>query len=450
MFDTLADRFDGIFTKLRSRGKLTDKEIDEVCRELRVALLEADVNVLVARNFIRRVKERAQGADVAKSLSPGQQVIKIVNEELIETLGGTTGKLTTSSKPPSVVMMAGLQGSGKTTASAKLARLLKGQNRRPLLVGADLQRPAAVEQLRVLGERIGVPVYSESTDPVAVARGAREEAARLGRDVIIVDTAGRLQIDAELMDELVQVRDIVQPNDTLLVVDAMTGQEAVNVATEFDQAVGLTGVVLTKIDGDARGGAALSVKEVVGKPILFAGTGEKLDEFEPFHPDRMASRILGMGDVLTLIEKAEATFDQEEMEKAEQKLRKGQLTLQDFLDQMRQVRKMGPLQNVLGMLPGVPKEIKNAEIDDKEINRIEAIICSMTPRERDDPSVINGSRRVRIASGAGVTPADVNALLKQFKTVQQMMKGMSGGKGKGRFKLPPGMDLSELEGLQQQ
>src|SRR3954468_7141291 len=447
MFDTLADRFDGIFTKLRSRGKLTDKEIDEVCRELRVALLEADVNVLVARNFIRRVKERAQGSEVAKSLSPAQQVIKIVNEELIETLGGTTGKLTSSSKPPSVVMMAGLQGSGKTTASAKLARLLKSQNRRPLLVGADLQRPAAVEQLRVLGERVGVPVYSESTDPISVARGAREEAARLGRDVVIVDTAGRLQIDAELMDELVQVRDVVQPNDTLLVVDAMTGQEAVNVATEFDQAVGLTGVVLTKIDGDARGGAALSVKEVVGKPILFAGTGEKLEDFEAFHPDRMASRILGMGDVLTLIEKAEATFDQDEMEKAEEKLRKGQLTLQDFLDQMRQVRKMGPLQNVLGMLPGVPKEIKNAEIDDGEINRIEAIICSMTPAERDDPSVINGSRRMRIAQGSGVTPADVNALLKQFKVVQQMMKGV--GKGKGRMKLPPGMDLSELEGLQQ-
>jgi signal recognition particle subunit SRP54 len=441
MFDTLADRFDGIFHKLRSRGKLTDKEIDEVCRELRVALLEADVNVLVARNFIRRVKERAQGAEVTKSLSPAQQVIKIVNEELIETLGGTTGKLTTSSKPPSVVMMAGLQGSGKTTASAKLARLLKSQNRRPLLVGADLQRPAAVEQLRVLGERIGVPVYSEPTDPLSVARGAHEEAARLGRDVVIVDTAGRLQIDAELMDELRQVRDIVRPNDTLLVVDAMTGQEAVNVATEFNEAVGLTGVVLTKIDGDARGGAALSVKEVVGKPILFAGTGEKLDEFEPFHPDRMASRILGMGDVLTLIEKAEATFDQEEMEKAEQKLRKGQLTLEDFLDQMRQVRRMGPLQNVLAMLPGVPKEIKNAEIDDREINRIEAIICSMTPAERRDPSLINGSRRVRIANGSGVTPADVNGLLKQFKMVQQMMK--SAGKGK-MPKMPAMGELPEL------
>src|SRR6476659_11512417 len=440
MFDTLADRFDGIFHKLRSRGKLTDKEIDEVCRELRVALLEADVNVVVARNFIRRVKERAQGAEVAKSLSPAQQVIKIVNEELVETLGGTTGKLTTSSKPPSVVMMAGLQGSGKTTASAKLARLLKSQNRRPLLVGADLQRPAAVEQLRVLGERIGVPVYSEPSDPVAVARGALEEAARLGRDIVIVDTAGRLQIDAELMDQLREVRDVVKPNDTLLVVDAMTGQEAVNVATEFDEAVGLTGVILTKIDGDARGGAALSVKEVVGKPILFAGTGEKLDEFEAFHPDRMASRILGMGDVMTLIEKAESTFDQEEMAKTEEKLRKGQLTLEDFLDQMRQVRKMGPIQNILKMMPGMPKELRKAEIDEGELGRVEAIICSMTPAERRDPSLINGSRRVRIARGSGTSTQEVNAMLKQFKQVQQMMRSMTSGK---RLKLPVG----GLEGL---
>jgi signal recognition particle subunit SRP54 len=333
-----------------------------------------------------------------------------------------------SSKPPSVVMMAGLQGSGKTTASAKLAKLLVTQGRRPLLVGADLQRPAAVEQLRVLGERVGVPVYSEPTDPVAVARGGVEEAARLGRDVVIVDTAGRLQIDADLMDELRHVRDAIHPNDTLLVVDAMTGQEAVNVATEFDHAVDLTGVVLTKIDGDARGGAALSVKEVVGKPILFAGTGEKLDDFEPFHPDRMASRILGMGDVLTLIEKAEATFDQQEMEKAEAKLRKGQLTLEDFLDQMRQVKKMGPIQNILGMLPGMPKELRNAEIDDREIARVEAIICSMTPAERRDPSLINGSRRLRIARGSGVTTQDVNGLLKQFKMVQQMMRGAAKGK----------------------
>jgi signal recognition particle subunit SRP54 len=428
MFDALADRFEGIFKKLRSRGKLTDKEIDEVARELRVALLEADVNVVVARGFIVRVKERARGADVTKSLSPAQQVIKIVNEELVQTLGGTTGKLTVSSKPPSVVMMAGLQGSGKTTASAKLAKHLVGQGRRPLLVGADLQRPAAVEQLRVLGERAGVPVFSEPTDPVSVARASLEEAARLGRDVVIVDTAGRLQVDVELMDELREVRDAVHPNDTLLVVDAMTGQEAVNVATEFDQAVGLTGVVLTKIDGDARGGAALSVKEVVGKPILFAGTGEKLDDFEPFHPDRMASRILGMGDVLTLIEKAEATFDQQEMEQTEKKLRKGQLTLEDFLDQMRQVKKMGPIQNILGMLPGMPKELKDAEIDDSELARIEAIICSMTPAERRDPSLINGSRRVRIARGSGVTTQDVNGLLKQFKLVQQMMRGAAKGK----------------------
>jgi signal recognition particle subunit SRP54 len=280
----------------------------------------------------------------------------------------------------------------------------------------------------VLGERVGVPVYSDATDPVAVARGSLDESSRLGRDVVIVDTAGRLQVDTELMDELRHVRDAVHPNDTLLVVDAMTGQEAVNVATEFDAAVGLTGVVLTKIDGDARGGAALSVKAVVGKPILFAGTGEKLEDFEAFHPDRMASRILGMGDVLTLIEKAEATFDQEEMERAEAKLRKGQLTLEDFLDQMRQVKKMGPLQNVLGMLPGMPKELRNAEIEDREIDRIEAIICSMTPAERRDPSMINGSRRMRIAKGSGVTTQDVNGLLKQFKMVQQMMRGAAKGK----------------------
>jgi signal recognition particle subunit SRP54 len=364
MFEALSDRFDGVFKRLRSRGKLTEKDIDEVARELRVALLEADVNVRVARNFIARVKERAAGAEVAKSLSPAQQVIKIVNEELVETLGGTTGKLAVSSKPPTIIMMAGLQGSGKTTASAKLAKLLKSQSRRPLLVGADLQRPAAVEQLRVLGERVGVPVWSEPTDPVQVARSGLEEARRLGRDIVIVDTAGRLQIDADLMTELRDLRDAVKPHDVLLVVDAMTGQEAVNVATEFDETVGLTGVVLTKVDGDARGGAALSVKEVVGKPILYAGTGEKLDDFEAFHPDRMASRILGMGDVLTLIEKAEQAFDEEEMVKTGEKLRKGQLTLEDFLDQMRQVKKMGPLQNVLGMLPGVPRELRDAQVDD--------------------------------------------------------------------------------------
>jgi signal recognition particle subunit SRP54 len=405
---------------------MSEKDIDEVSREIRVALLEADVNVRVVRAFIGRVKERALGAELSSSLTPGQQFIKIVHEELVETLGGTTGKLTMRPKPPTVVMLAGLQGSGKTTAAAKLARLLKSQGLQPLLVGADLQRPAAVEQLRVLAGRVDVPFYSEASDPVRVAQGAMEEAARLGRNIVIVDTAGRLQIDEELMDELRAIGAAVQPDNTLLVVDAMTGQEAVNVAEAFNEAVGLDGVILTKIDGDARGGAALSVKEVVGRPILFAGTGEKLDEFEPFHPDRMASRILGMGDVLTLIEKVETTFEEAEKQRAEEILQSGRITLEDFLEQMQQVKRMGPLSGVLGMLPGVPKEVRNAEIDDREIARIEAIIHSMTPQERRKPEIINGSRRSRIARGSGVTTNEVNNLLKQFKQVQQMMKGMPG------------------------
>ncbi len=428
MFDALSDRFDGIFKRLRSRGKLTDRDIDEVAREIRVALLEADVNVTVVKSFINRVKDRAHGATVAKSLTPAQQVIKIVHEELVTTLGGDTGKLAMSSKPPTVVMLAGLQGSGKTTAAGKLARHIEREGRKPLLVAADLQRPAAVEQLRVLGEQINVPVYSEQSNPIRVAKNARKEADRTGRNVIILDTAGRLQIDADLMNELRRVRNAVKPDDTLLVVDAMTGQEAVNVAEAFNDAVGLDGVILTKIDGDARGGAALSVKEVVGKPILFAGTGEKLDDFEPFHPDRMASRILGMGDMLTLIEKAEATFEKEEAEKAGEKLRKGQFTLEDFLDQMQQVRKMGPLQNIVGMLPGLPKEARQAQVDESQLGRIEAIIRSMTPEERRNPTVINGSRRLRIARGSGTTTGDVNAMLKQFKMVQQMMRSVAKGK----------------------
>ncbi|HYL53491.1 MAG TPA: signal recognition particle protein [Acidimicrobiia bacterium] len=426
MFDALSDRLDGIFSRLRNRGRMTERDVDEVSRELRVALLEADVNVRVARDFISRVKERAVGEELSKSLTPGQQFIKIVHEQLVETLGGTTGKLAMSPKPPTVVLLAGLQGSGKTTAAGKLARLLKSQGLHPLLVGADLQRPAAVEQLRVLAGRVDVPFYSESTDPVNVARGAIAEAQRLGRNIVIVDTAGRLQIDTDLMDELRAIDAAVEPHNTLLVVDAMTGQEAVNVAEAFNEAVGLDGVILTKIDGDARGGAALSVKEVVGKPILFAGTGEKLDEFEAFHPDRMASRILGMGDVLTLIEKVESTFEEEEKRRAEELLESGRLTLEDFLEQMQQVKRMGPLQNVLGMLPGMPKEIRNAEIDDKEIGRVEAIIRSMTPAERRKPELINGSRRTRIAKGSGTTTTEVNNLLKQFKQVQQMMKTMPG------------------------
>jgi signal recognition particle subunit SRP54 len=426
VFDALSDRLDGIFSRVRNRGRLSERDIDEVSRELRVALLEADVNVRVARAFIERVKERALGEELSQALDPGQQFIKYVHEELIEALGGTTGKLTMSSKPPTIIMLAGLQGSGKTTAAGKLARLLKSQGLQPLLAGADLQRPAAVEQLRVLAGRVDVPFYSTPESPVAVAQGAVAEANRLGRNIVILDTAGRLQIDTELMDELKAMEAAIQSHNTLLVVDAMTGQEAVNVAEAFNEAVGLDGVILTKIDGDARGGAALSVKEVVGKPILFAGTGEKLDEFETFHPDRMASRILGMGDVLTLIEKVESTFEEDEKQRAEQILQEGKLTLEDFLEQMQQVKRMGPLQNVLGMLPGMPKEIKNAEIDDREIGRIEAIIRSMTPEERRKPDLINGSRRSRIAKGSGVTTNEVNNLLKQFKQVQQMMKTMPG------------------------
>ena len=439
MFDTLTDRFDAIFRRLRSRGRLSEADVDEVAREIRVALLEADVNVRVVKAFTTRLKERATGADVAQSLSPAQQVIKIVHEELTTTLGGTVATLGRASSPPTVLVLVGLQGSGKTTAAAKLAHHLAGQGRRPLLVAADLQRPAAIEQLRVLGEAAGIPVSSDGTDPVAVATAGRAEATRLGSTDVIVDTAGRLQIDDDLMGELAQVVDAVSPHDVLLTLDAMTGQEAVGVASDFAARVPLTGVVLTKLDGDARGGAALSVREVTGLPILFAGIGEKLDDLEPFYPDRLASRILGMGDVLTLIEKAEATFDAEQAKAAEEKLRSGQLTLEDFLDQMRQVRQMGPLQNVIGMLPGVGKQLRDVEVDEGEFARLEAIICSMTPAERRDPSIINGSRRARIARGSGTTTSAVNALLKQFKMVQQMMRSMTKGP-KGRRRLPvPGL-----------
>jgi signal recognition particle subunit SRP54 len=452
VFDALSDRFEGIFTRLRGRGRLSEGDIDEVAREIRLALLEADVNVRVVKAFIGRMKEAAVGAELSKSLSPAQQVIKIVHDQLVETLGGEAGKLAMSSKPPTVVMLAGLQGSGKTTAAGKLARLLKSQGLQPLLVGADLQRPAAVEQLRVLAQRVDVPFYSEPSDPVAVARGAIEEAARLGRNIVIVDTAGRLQIDAELMEELREIEAAVQPHNTLLVVDAMTGQEAVNVAETFHESIGLDGVVLTKIDGDARGGAALSVKEVVGKPILFAGTGEKLEDFEPFHPDRMASRILGMGDVLTLIEKAEEAFDDEQKAKAERIVLEGQFTLEDFLEQMQQVKKMGPISNLIGMMPGLPKEVKKAQIDDSELVKIEAIIHSMTTEERRNPTVVNGSRRTRIAKGSGTTTSDVNQRLKQCKQVQQMMRSFGGGAGgaggkKGKKGKRP--RLSDLRALQQ-
>jgi len=424
MFDSLSDRFEGIFGRLRSRGRLGEAEVAEVLREIRLALLEADVNFLVVKKMLARIKERCVGIELSQSLSPAQQVIKIVHEELVEILGGETLKLNYASKPPTVVLLAGLQGSGKTTAAGKLARWFKRQGRNPLLVGADLQRPAAVEQLRVLGGQVGVPVFSEATDPVAVAERGLAEAQRLGRDVLIVDTAGRLSIDAELMEEVRLISGKVEPHYTFLVIDAMTGQDAVATAEAFHATLELDGVILTKLDGDARGGAALSVKEVVGRPIAFASVGEKLADFEVFHPDRMASRILGMGDMLTLIEKAEENYDKSEAERAAAALMEGRFTFEDFLEQMQQVKKMGPLQGLVGMIPGIPKEIKNANIDESELGRIEAIIRSMTPTERVEPDAINGSRRLRIANGSGTTTSEVNALLKQFKEMQRMMGSM--------------------------
>ena len=422
MFDALSDRFDAIFTRLRGRGRMGEPEVDEVLREIRLALLEADVNFKVVKGLIARIKEQCVGADLSKSLTPAQQVIKIVHDELVQTLGGEALKITYASRPPTVVLMAGLQGSGKTTAAAKLARWFKQQGRNPLLAGADLQRPAAVEQLRVLGGQIDVPVFSEASDPETVATKSVEEARRLGRDVLVVDTAGRLHVDSELMDEMRRISAAVEPDYTFLVVDAMTGQDAVNVAESFHATLAIDGVILSKLDGDARGGAALSVKEVIGRPIAFASVGEKLADFETFHPDRMAGRILGMGDVMTLIEKAEEAYDADAAEQAAAKLAEGRLTLEDFLEQMQQVKKMGPLQGIVGMLPGIPKELKKAEIDDREIARVEAIIRSMTPDERRNPAIINGSRRLRIANGSGMTTTDVNQLLKQFKEVQKMMK----------------------------
>ena len=429
MFDSLSEKLQATLSDVRAHGKLTEDDVAKAMRAIRLALLEADVNLAVVKQFTNAVKERALGQDVLTSLNPGQQVVKIVADELTELMGGAGRELAFASRPPTVVLMAGLQGSGKTTACGKLALHLREEHKMDVAIAAcDLQRPAAVEQLVKVGTQAGATVYEQGTDkdPVEVAGWALEQAA--GKDVLIVDTAGRLHVDEELMDELVRIRKRVKPHNVLLVVDAMTGQEAVNVAEAFDEAVGLDGVILTKIDGDARGGAALSVKEVVGKPILFAGTGEKLDDFEPFHPDRMASRILGMGDMLTLIEKAEAAFDEEEAAKAEKKLRKGQFTLEDFLDQMQQVRKMGPLQNLVGMMPGLPKEARDAELDESQLGRIEAIIRSMTPEERRNPTVINGSRRLRIARGSGTSTQDVNGMLKQFKMVQQMMRSVAKGK----------------------
>ncbi|MGZ8630948.1 MAG: signal recognition particle protein [Actinomycetota bacterium] len=433
MFDTLTGRLDGTFKKLRSRGKLHPKQVDNALTDMRTALLEADVAVEVADDFIGRVRERALSEEVMKSLTPGQQVIKVVNEELTVTLGGEHRAFELGGARPAVIMMAGVQGSGKTTACAKLARLLKTKGRRPLLIAADLERPAAVEQLRTLGREIDVPVWSEGKDPVKLAKQGLKEADRQGADVVIIDTAGRLHVDPEMMRQARKIKDVTKPQHVLMAADAMTGQDAVIQAREFMREVDTTGFVLTKLDGDARGGAALSITAVTGKPVYFVGTGETPADLEPFYPDRMAGRILGMGDVLTLIDKAQETLDVEEAQKAAENMLKGQFTFEDFLDQLRQVQKLGSMGDLLKMLPGVPggknamKEMAEA-IDDGELKRAEAMILSMTPAERREPGIISGSRRLRIANGSGVTTADVNSLLKDFEGARKMMRTMMGGK----------------------
>jgi signal recognition particle subunit SRP54 len=435
MFETLSDRLESVFTTLRGKGRLSEADIDATTREIRIALLEADVALPAVREFIAAVKERARGAEVSKALNPAQQVIKIVNEELIRILGGDTRTLTLAKNPPTVIMLAGLQGTGKTTLAGKLGRWLKQQRHAPLLVAADLQRPQAVRQLQVVGGQAGVDVFAPEPgngvgDPVAVARAGVEHARRTGHDVVVIDTAGRLGVDADLMAQAAAIRDAVQPDETLFVVDAMVGQDAVTTAEAFRDGVGFTGVVLTKLDGDARGGAALSVANLTGRQILFASTGEKLEDFDVFHPERMASRILGMGDVLSLIEAAERTFDADETSRMTEKMLGsggGDLTLEDFLEQMMMVRRMGPIGNILGMLPGMG-QMKDAlaQVDDKDLDRIAAIIRSMTPGERNDPKILNGSRRLRIARGSGVTVTEVNQLVDRFYDARKMMKQMAG------------------------
>jgi signal recognition particle subunit SRP54 len=439
VFESLSDRLTGALQGLRGKGRLTDADIDATAREIRLALLEADVSLPVVRAFIARIKDRAKGAEVSGALNPAQQVVKIVNEELIGILGGQTRQLAFAKTPPTVVMLAGLQGSGKTTLAGKLAKWLHGQGHTPLLVAADLQRPAAVNQLKVVGERAGVSVFAPHPgasadagpgDPVAVASQGLEEARTKHFDVVVVDTAGRLGIDEELMGQAAAIRDAVHPDEVLFVLDAMVGQDAVATADAFREGVGFTGVVLTKLDGDARGGAALSVREVTGVPILFASTGEKLDDFDVFHPDRMAGRILGMGDVLSLIEQAEQVFDAEQAEAAAAKIGTGELTLEDFLEQMLAIRKMGPIGNLLGMLPGMG-QMKDAleAVDDKQLDRVQAIIRGMTPQERTDPKIINASRRLRIANGSGVTVSEVNQLVDRFFEARKMMSQMAGQMG---------------------
>jgi len=429
MFDTLSGRLNGVFDRLRSKGKLSEEDVDVALREVRLALLEADVNLSVVKSFLARVKERAVGTEVMKSLTPGQQVIKIVHEELIVTLGEEEAPLVRPAAPPLVIMMVGLQGSGKTTTAAKLALHLKGKGKRPMLVAADLQRPAAIDQLETLGKRIDVPVFVDRRGkPPKVVKAALKQARADSANVVIVDTAGRLQVDTDLMKELAAVKKAGSPDETLLVVDAMTGQEAVNVAIGFSKYTDLTGLVMTKIDGDARGGAAISAREVTGVPIKFVGTGETIGDLDAFYPDRMASRILGMGDVMSLIEKAEESYDQDEAERAAKKMFDNTFDLEDFLEQFQQIKKMGPLQQLVGMLPGAASALGDVQVDESQLARVEAIIRSMTPAERRNPKMINGSRRRRIAAGSGTRPQDVNGVLKQFSQAQKMMKAMAGGK----------------------
>ncbi|CUA80137.1 signal recognition particle protein [Anoxybacillus suryakundensis] len=442
-FEGLADRLQHVMNKIRGKGKVTEADVKEMMREVRLALLEADVNFKVVKDFVKKVSERAIGQEVMKSLTPGQQVIKVVKEELTELMGGENSKIAVASRPPTVVMMVGLQGAGKTTTTGKLANLLrKKHNRKPLLVAADIYRPAAIKQLETLGKQLNIPVFSlgDQVSPIEIAKQAIAKAKEEHHDYVLIDTAGRLHIDEALMDELKQIKEVTKPDEIFLVVDAMTGQDAVNVAQSFNEQLGLTGVILTKLDGDTRGGAALSIKAVTNTPIKFVGMGEKLDALEPFHPERMASRILGMGDVLTLIEKAQAAVDEEKAKELEQKMRTASFTLDDFLEQLGQVRKLGPLDEILKMLPGANKVkgLNNLQIDEKQISRVEAIIRSMTKEEKMNPDIINSSRKKRIAKGSGTTVQDVNRLLKQFDEMKKMMKMMTTmpkGKKKG-FRFP--------------
>lgn len=453
IFESLSDRLQETFKKLRGHGKLTEDDVNEAMREVRMALLEADVNFKVVKNFIKTVKERAIGQDVLETLTPAQVVIKIVDEELTKLMGGTQSRINISPKPPTVIMMVGLQGAGKTTSAGKLGLALKKQGKRPLLAACDIYRPAAIKQLQVVGNQLDIPVFTmeTGTDAVTIAKESLAYSESHANDVVIIDTAGRLQIDEKLMQELRDIKTEVKPHEILLVVDAMTGQESVNVAQAFNESLGLDGVVMTKLDGDARGGAALSVKAVTNVPIKFVGLGEKLEALQPFYPDRMASRILGMGDVLSLVEKAQQTFDMEEAKKMEKKLRKDEFTLDDFLNQMQQVKKLGSLENILGMIPGMgglKKQLagQDLDLDGKEMRQIEAIIKSMTPKERADIGIINGSRRKRIALGSGTRVQDVNKLLKQFGEMKKMMKKMKKMK-KGKKGMPGLGSLSGLGGF---